>query len=108
MGVNYWMHAFGVRSIWGALYHKFGRCQILNKINRGYLPRKGIKGILKHEGTNSEDRRQKAEDRRQKTGDRSQNVGGRPGAWLSVFIEHFRGEALEAVVDLVAGMAHLY
>ena len=29
----------------------FDKCQMLNEINRGYLPRKGTKGILKHEGT---------------------------------------------------------
>ena len=36
-----------------AMYYtrKFDRCPILNEINRGYLPQKGIKGILKHEDT---------------------------------------------------------
>ncbi len=29
----------------------FDICQMLNEINRGYLPQKGIKGGLKHEGT---------------------------------------------------------
>ncbi len=29
----------------------FDICQMLNEINRGYLVQKGIKGILKHEGT---------------------------------------------------------
>ncbi len=29
----------------------FDICQMLNEINRGYLPQKGIKGILKHEDT---------------------------------------------------------
>ena len=37
MGVNYWMHAFGVRSICPPLAmhytRKFGRCPILNKIH---------------------------------------------------------------------------
>ncbi len=28
----------------------FDICQMLNEINRGYLPRKGTKGILNHEG----------------------------------------------------------
>ena len=33
----------------------FDICQLLNEINRGYLPQKGIKGILKHEGTKEQE-----------------------------------------------------
>ncbi len=33
----------------------FDICQMLNEINRGYLPQKGIKGILKHAGTKEQE-----------------------------------------------------
>ena len=76
----------------------FDICQMLNEINRGYLPRKDTKGakeILNHEGTKFFDRiyRMIGKGTKEKGGFATENTEGTErGFFATKFHEYFGGE----------------